>query len=60
MNANQAIENLQMMSEALERAANSPKNYNTPFAQYLENMSWEMSKMSNDLREIDYLYGVAL
>ena len=60
MNAKQAIQNLELMSEALEKAANDPKNYNSPFAQYLENMSWEMSKMSNDLKELEYIHGIAL
>ena len=60
MNAKQAIENLRMMSTALENAANKPENYNTPYAQHLEDISYEMFKHANQLQEIDYLYGVAL
>ena len=60
MNAKQAIQNLELMSVALEKAANDPKNYNSIFAQYLENMSWEMTKMSNDLKELKYIHGLTL
>ena len=45
------------MSEALEKFANKPENYNTSYAQYLENMSFEMYKMSKDLGQIGYAFG---
>ena len=60
MNAKQAIENLEKMSAALDKAANDPKNYNSPYAQLLENMSWEMHKHAKELEELNYLYQVAL
>lgn len=60
MNAKQAIENLRIMSATLENAANRPENYNTPYSQYLENISYEMFKHANQLQELDYLYGIAL
>ena len=60
MNAKQAIQNLEIMSAALEKAANDPKNYNSPYAQYLEVMSWEMHKHAKELEEMNYLYGIAL
>ncbi len=59
MNAKEAIQNLEMMSNALSKAANKPENYNTDWALYLENMSFEMHKMSNDLHEIEYLFDIS-
>jgi hypothetical protein len=58
MNSEEAIKNLETLAVALEKAANCPKNYNTEFAQYLENMSWEMQKNANQLREISHLFGL--
>lgn len=57
MNSEEAINNLEKIAEALEKAANCPKNYNTEFAQYLENMSWEMQRSANALKEISHLFG---
>ena len=57
MNTTKAIENLQLLSQELERAANSPKVYNTEFAYYLELMSFEMHKQANELKEMAYLFG---
>jgi hypothetical protein len=56
-NMNEAIKNLQVVSEALEKAANKPENYNTDYARYLEIMSWEMHKQSNELKTLNRLYG---
>lgn len=58
MNSEEAIRNLETLAVALERAANCPRNYNTPYAQYLENMSWEMHKNANQLKEIKHLFGL--
>lgn len=52
-----AISNLEKMSEALEKFANRHENYNNPYAQYLENMSFEMYKHANELKELNYIYG---
>lgn len=60
MNAREAISNLEMMSQALEKAANKPENYNTDWAYYLEQMSWQMHKHANDLKEISYQFDVTL
>jgi hypothetical protein len=58
MNAmSEAIINLEKISEALEKFANKQENYNSPYAQYLEQMSFEMYKMKNDLSEINYMCG---
>ncbi len=47
------------MSQALSRAANSPRNYNTEGAHYLELMSFEMHKNANELRFIESTYGIS-
>lgn len=59
MNTREAINNLELMSEALERAANKPENYNTDWAYYLEQMSWSLHKHANDLRDIEYIFDVS-
>lgn len=59
MNPDEAIKNLETLAVALEKAANCPKNYNTEFAQYLENMSWEMQKNANELKEISRIFGMS-
>ncbi len=56
MNAKDVIKNLETMSQALEKVANSPQHYNSEYAIYLERMSWEMHKQANDIREIEYLF----
>lgn len=55
---NEAIANMSSTSAALEKFCNDPKNYNSFGAQLLENMSRELKKQSQDLREIQYMYGV--
>lgn len=60
MNLDIMINNLEKTSQALEKAANTPENYNTQFAFYLEQMSWEMHKHANELKEINYLYPLEL
>ena len=58
MNAiNDAIANLEMMSQALEKFANKQENYNNPYSQYLESMSFEMYKHANELKELNFIYG---
>jgi hypothetical protein len=53
----EAIANMASTSEALEKFCNDPKNYNSVGSEILERMSWELYKQSNDLREIQYMYG---
>jgi len=50
---NDAINNLEKLSEALAKAANDPKHYNSPRSHYLEIMSWELHRKANELREIE-------
>lgn len=52
------IANMTATSKALESFCNDPRNYNSYGAQLLEQMSWELHKQANDLREIQYMYGV--
>jgi hypothetical protein len=56
-NITEAIKNLEAVSCVLEKFANNNNFYNTDYGFYLENMSWEMSKHANELREINYSYG---
>jgi hypothetical protein len=58
MNTQEAIRNLDAMSVALGKTANKPENYNTQWSHYLEQMSWQMHKMSNDLRDIESKFGL--
>lgn len=53
-----AINNLEMMSDALEKAANNPKHYNTDFSYYLEQLSWEMHKNARELKERKELFSI--
>lgn len=58
MTVKEAIKNLELMSETLGTEANKPKHYNTDWAYYLEQMSWQMQRNANDLREIDSMLNV--
>jgi hypothetical protein len=53
----EAVNNLTLMSKTLEKIANSPENYNTYYAEYLEQYSWELYKMSKELTQIGYAFG---
>lgn len=55
--ASDAISNLQIMSKELERLSMSPKIYSTQFGAYLEQLSHEMWRNSNDLTSLSSLYG---
>lgn len=59
MNVELTIKNLDSMSQALSRAANSPKNFNTAGAHYLELMSFELHRNANELRFIESQYGIS-
>lgn len=58
MDTKEAINNLEIMSQTLDKVANKPENYNTEWAYYLEQMSWQMHKHANDLRDLEYLFGM--
>ena len=53
MNTTQAIKNLEQMSCELSKVANKQENYNTEWAHYLEQMSFEMFKHANELRDLE-------
>lgn len=54
----EAIANMASTSAALEKFCNDPKNYNSYGSQLLEQLSWELHKQANDLKELQYMYGV--
>ncbi len=54
----EAIANIASTSQSLEKFCNDPKNYNSGGAEILERMSWELHKHSNDLRALQYMYGL--
>lgn len=53
----EAIANIASTSEALEKYCNNPKNYNSYGSQLLEQMSYELYKQANQLREFQDNYG---
>jgi hypothetical protein len=53
----EAIAKIASTSEALENYCNDPKNYNNSGAGMLEQMSWELYRQANELREFQYRYG---
>jgi len=53
----EAIANIASTSKALDAFCNDPKNYNSYGSQLLEQMSWELHKQANTLKEIQYMYG---
>jgi chaperonin cofactor prefoldin len=55
---NEAIANISSTSAALEKFCNDPKNYNSIGSQLLEQMSYELHRQAQDLKELQYMYGV--
>jgi len=53
----EAIANIASTSEALEKYCNNPKNYNSYGSQLLEQMSYELYKQANQLKEFQSQYG---
>lgn len=53
----EAIANIASTSEALEKYCNNPKNYNSYGSQLLEQMSYELYKQANELKEFQCRYG---
>lgn len=54
---NEAIKNLQTISESLKICANKRENYNTDFGFYLGLISKQMNNHANDLENIIHAYG---
>ncbi len=54
----EAIANMASTSEVLEKYCNDPKNYNSYGSQFLEQMSWELHRKANELKEFQYFYGL--
>jgi len=55
--AQEAINNLQVMSEELERLSMNPKIFPTQFGMYLQQLSHQMYRDANDLNSLSALYG---
>jgi hypothetical protein len=53
----EAIANIASTSVALEKFCSDPKNYNSFGSQLIEQMSWELHKQANDLKELQYMFG---
>lgn len=53
---NQAIINLNNTMEALDKACNNDKYFNTELGYLLEQMSYEALRFKNELNEIKYMY----
>lgn len=56
MEIDEAIKNLEITMQALDKAASDEKNYNTDFGYLLEQMSYEMKRNASNLREMRYMY----
>ncbi len=54
-----AIQNLEVMSQTLERLSNDPKHFNSYYANHLEQLSWELFKTAKELVQINYAFGGA-
>lgn len=53
----EAIANIASTSEAIEKFCNDPDSKCSTYAAYLlEQMSWELHKQADQLKEIHYLY----
>lgn len=57
MNAKEIINNLERYSEIVEKTSLKPSLYNTDYGYYLQQWSFEMHKMANELREFEYQFG---
>lgn len=53
MNNETAISNLETIGNALEREACKPINYNTEWSHHLEQMSFHLRRMANELKDLD-------
>lgn len=60
MDANILISNLRQMSQVLDSEANKSNNYNSTWASYLENISFELYKQANELEQLEYNFGISL
>ena len=56
-NISEAITNLEISMQSLDKFVNDPKNYNSAYASYLEGLSWEIYKKTNELKVLEYHFG---
>jgi hypothetical protein len=54
---NKIIENLELMSSALEKSAEKPAIYNTEYGHWLDVISFEIRKQASNLKDNIYYYG---
>lgn len=54
------IANMVATSEALDKFCDDPKNHNSYVATFLEQMSWDLHRHANDMKELQDLYGFQL
>lgn len=59
MDARQTVNNLHKLSRTLSEAANKPENYNTDWAYYLEQISFDLAKQANELSGLMSLLDVS-
>jgi site-specific recombinase XerD len=53
----EAIRNLELLSEVLEKHSIKKEIYNSDLGNYLEEISWEMHKLANDARALTSVCG---
>lgn len=59
MDIRQTVNNLEKMSHTLSEAANKPENYNTTWAYYLEQISFDLSRQASELSGLMCLLDVS-
>ena len=53
-----AISNLESISKALDTYANNYDGDDAHWIYHLEQMSWMLQKQANELKDIEYLFGM--
>jgi len=56
---NEALIHLETATKILEDHANNPKNYNNIYSNDFELKSWEIFKITNEIRHISNRYAIA-
>lgn len=53
----EVIENITSASQALSKHCHEIESFNAYSAGFIEQLSWQLMKQANELREIQYMYG---
>jgi len=56
MEMREAITNLEKTIEVIDRVSNEDKHFNTEYGFMLQQLSFEMYRSAQQLKEMDYLY----